>query len=261
MENKITIMFWVGTILATVLCCVVIAVVILYQKRLKEYQITLLKQRLSIILEAEHKERARIARELHDGVCSELLCVINYLQIIKLYQDKKTKKDALKQIKKISLNCYKQLQVLSYHLAPPHIKDNALECIFLDFINLIKKSTTIEFSYHYTDASFQIKEKEKLILYRVVQELVQNIIKHSSASKVSLKLVWEQDKLIILISDNGVGYDSDFKSNNAKKGIGLSNIHARLKEINAEFKHIREDNSNTIGIYFENQDNKSSNSR
>ncbi|MDR0196384.1 MAG: histidine kinase [Myroides sp.] len=261
MENKITIMFWLATVLAIVLFCVVLTLVVLYQKNLKEYQIILLKQRLSIILEAEHKERARIARELHDGVCSELSCVINYLQIIKLYQDKKTKKDALKQIKKISLNSYKQLQVLSYHLAPPHIKDNPLECIFLDFITLIKKSTDIEFSYNYTKGGFEVGEKEKLILYRVVQELVQNIIKHSAASKVSLKLVWDQDKLILLISDNGIEYDSDPKGDNAKKGIGLSNIHARLKEINAEFKHIKQDNSNVVGIYYASQNNKSSNSR
>ncbi|ALU28005.1 sensor histidine kinase [Myroides odoratimimus] len=260
MENKITLIFWLATISATALCGVVIAIVILYQKNLKEYQIKLLNNRLSIILEAEHKERARISRELHDGVCNELACVLSYLQIIKLYQDKKTKKDALKQIKKITLNTYSQLQELSYHLSPPYIEDNPLESILSDYINRINKTSSIEFSYHYEPVSFELDQNVKLIFYRVVQELIQNIIKHSGASKVSLRLLWDKGKFILLISDNGIGYDSDIKSDNAKKGIGLSNIHARLKQINADFRHIREENSNAIGIYYAKQNNKSSNS-
>jgi signal transduction histidine kinase len=88
--------------------------------------------------------------------------------------------------------------------------------------------TKIEYSFEHFNIDERLPEKIEVTIYRIVQELINNIIKHSKATEVSVQLFNANNSIILIVEDNGVGFTSDKN----KKGIGLLNISSRLDMVN-----------------------------
>ncbi|MDM1401734.1 sensor histidine kinase [Myroides odoratimimus] len=253
MENKLELFFWLGTFIMISLAIMVIIIVVIYQKRINQYQNDILKEQLRTNLIVEHKERERIAKELHDGICSDLGNLKNLMILLNLSEDQeeiaKVKADLYDGI----IFCYEEAVRISYNLSPPLIKDNTITELLNNYVTRVSKVTSIKFDFNSTTASFVLSDIQKLELYRIVQELTQNILKHSGASFVEIYLVWSRYDLVLYLLDDGVEYDFNVKSKSV--GLGLYNIKTRIDQIKAKFSHESTSKGNQISITLNKQSN------
>jgi two-component system sensor histidine kinase UhpB len=190
------------------------------------------KQRLaSTIIKAEENERNRWAQELHDNI-SQILTVINlYLSNTKVKLDNNVV--MINEAKKMVNDVQQEIRLLSATMKPPAFSlmtlDQSIEHLYSN-INRIKK---INFCFTATDLDdTKLNDEQKLMIYRVVQEQLNNIIKYAEATHVTIKLYSENDMVHIELHDDGKGFDNS----KLKNGLGFRNIQSRLLIYNGHMK-------------------------
>jgi two-component system sensor histidine kinase UhpB len=188
------------------------------------------KQRLaSTVIKAEENERNRWAQELHDNI-SQILTVINlYLSNTKVTLDHNVV--MIHEAKKMVNEVQQEIRLLSATMKPPVFSlmtlEQSIEQLFSN-INRIKK---INFSFTTQELDdAKLNDEQKLMIYRVVQEQLNNILKYADASHVTIDLYSKKEMLYIEMTDDGRGFDS----NNVKTGLGLRNIQSRLLIYNGQ---------------------------
>lgn len=124
---------------------------------------------------------------------------------------------------------------------PPTIKDFGLESAVNDFFQKINASGSLEVKCCFNDYKIRLKAEKELIIFRVIQELINNILKHSNSSFIHLTESNDNDKIIIRLMHDGRGLtQEDFiEKSKSSVGLGLKNIQSRLKVIfgNIFFEH------------------------
>ncbi|MDC9722886.1 MAG: histidine kinase [Urechidicola sp.] len=176
----------------------------------------------------KQQEKLRISEELHDGVVSKLYGIRMKLEFQQLQGTIPQIADEFIVQELQSLE--KEIRSITHSLNNYQIISNTS---LLQLINdLVKRVATYNhFKYDIKSDSYidweSLKENVKINCYRIIQESIQNIMKHSKATFVSLEFVNYRGCLNILIKDNGIGFDI----NNQKKGIGLENIESRTKRM------------------------------
>jgi signal transduction histidine kinase len=241
-----------GTILILSLTAVVIAVfmvlfVAYYNKKQSEQKLKLqqieveLQQKLLLnSLEVQEAEQKRIARDLHDEV-GTLLSVtkMSFNGLGRKIKDDTLSKELLRS-KKLLEDTIATVRRISKELIPPSLENFGLVAAIEDFLNRVKQSTdlSINFETNFGDDTSLTKNQE-LMLYRIVQELTNNAVKHSGASQLEVSLSYipsEQVKLIFF--DNGSGFDILEVNERSGGGLGLKNIESRVKVINGELSTV-----------------------
>jgi signal transduction histidine kinase len=172
------------------------------------------------LLQAQESERSRIARELHDDICQRMLLLTIELKSLGGAKDRE---GALAMAQSIA----KSLHELSHRLHPTRLRliglVAAIDRLRLD---LSRIGIAIDFTHH--DVPSTLPPDLMLCLFRIVQEALQNAIKHSKANEVSVCLSGSSDQLTVTISDNGVGFDVEAAWS---QGLGLVSIAERVEAI------------------------------
>jgi signal transduction histidine kinase len=112
---------------------------------------------------------------------------------------------------------------------------------------LLKKTLSpaaIQFEFEPVNMEERLPEKIEVCLYRITQELLNNVVKHSHASALSLVISKYHDSVSLILEDNGKG----FKENEIKKGIGMSSLSSRLEMVNGHLKFESAEGSGTMAI-------------
>jgi PAS domain S-box-containing protein len=194
-----------------------------------EYRIT------RAIIKTQEDERYEIGAELHDNVCQILASSQLSLDMLKEGIPESSKKWVNKSQHFIKL-ALEEIRNLSHRLAPSIFGNNNLEEIFselllnIDFENQFSTNLIIDFD----ELKYKLSEDLQLNLYRIVQEQLRNIIRHSKANAIQIKMYVDRKFLKLEISDNGIGLDES----KIKKGIGLANIKRRIELFNGEIQII-----------------------
>ncbi|MCC6372516.1 MAG: sensor histidine kinase [Bacteroidia bacterium] len=188
--------------------------------------------RAKAIIEAEEKERVRIAKDLHDGVGQLLSAAKMNLSSI---QDKiKITSDEDNVIFKNALELVdesvKEVRTVSHNMMPNTLLKMGLASAVKEFITKIQNTPNLKVNLEIVGLTNRLEQEKESVLYRVIQELVSNIIKHAKASELTLQLIKHDAELTIMIEDNGVGFDTSKIS--TFEGIGLKNIMSRVEFIN-----------------------------
>jgi signal transduction histidine kinase len=172
------------------------------------------------IITVQEDERKRIAQDLHDDAGNSLAAVKNMLI--------QRKNPALieKEIDEIIQN----VRNISHDLMPVDFKEYQLPDIIRHTVNKFKDHHGINFDYDQTGTVRKLHPVVELVIYRIINELITNSIKHSEATNVMIQLIYQSDSLVVMVEDNGIGMKTDGE---AKKGIGLKNIQHRATYINA----------------------------
>jgi signal transduction histidine kinase len=167
-------------------------------------------------LNAQEEERSRIALELHDGLGSLLSSVKLRLETKKIVQKENSFDDILRDL---SIAC-SEVRMISHNL-------NNFSLSMGDFKNSMKdyvmsfKTERLKVNFQFTqNNTYELPEKTKHHILRIVQELVGNVVKHANASEMNVGIVINDETLTALIEDNGVGFDLNGEHN----GIGLKNV-------------------------------------
>ena len=179
------------------------------------------------------EQRLDISRELHDNVGSQLTFIISILDNLK---GSSVQFDEVidRKIDTLSNFAYKSISELRdtiWVLNSKQLSLSELQSRMLNFIKDARESVdAIRFHFDFEIASdVELSSKQAINLYRILQEIVNNAIKHADAKDVFVAISQVDNTLQIKILDNGVGFDYESKK---KKSFGLNNIHNRIQEMN-----------------------------
>ncbi len=179
------------------------------------------------IINAEEKERSRIASELHDGVGQLFSAVkLNLSGLLDRAQLADPAMVALgnKTLDMVDESC-KEVRLIAHQMMPGALKKNGLYAAISEFVGKIDSyNLTIKLNARGMDK--RLDGNIETVLYRIVQECVNNVIKHASATILDIDLVCDNNNIYVYINDNGKGFDTDDKDK--FEGIGLKNIISRV---------------------------------
>lgn len=204
------------------------------------------KARFKAVLEAQEIERKRIAGDLHDSVGQMLsLSKLHLSEImeISMHHNKEHEQLYQRSIQLIDEAC-QEVRNISHNLMPGPLIRLGLLAAVKDLIRKINLSGKIIVSLESNLADNRFDEKIEISLYRIIQEIFNNIIKHANATEIGINILQENDKkLELVVIDNGKGFDTS--EINQSSGIGWKNIYSRLTIINGLMKVDSVKNSGT----------------
>ena len=231
---------FLGTLGMLTLAIAIVGFVIFHQRKVIRYNSQLKKleeEKQQILLNAsirfQEEERNRIAADLHDDAGPLLATARLYLNENLVNQDKATQLQSIFQARQIIDDTIQLVRNISHSLMPPTLKNFGLESAVNDLFQKISGSGTINASSRFHEYKERLKEEKELIVFRVVQELINNILKHSNSSFIHLTQNIHADKFYLRIHHDGRGIvQSDFdKLNKSNVGLGLKNISSRLRVV------------------------------
>lgn len=205
------------------------------RQKIKNKEIIALQQqqeisKLEALIDGEENERRRIAQELHDGLNGDLSAIKYRLSTLEDSGLSKIDTENLnKVIDMIDESCA-QVRSISHNLMPASIVDYGLLETIREFCSKMNASQAVKIDFQSFGNPIELSQKTETIIYRIIQELVTNILKHSKATEAMIQFNYREDELFITVEDNGIGFDKTKIS----KGIGHKNIKTRIDFLNAQ---------------------------
>lgn len=185
---------------------------------------------IDAMIEGQEKERQRVANELHDDLGS-------LMATIKLHFDnsKVSKKDpALQNAQKLLEEAYQKVRGMAHSKNSGVMSDQGLLPAIKKMAQVITETNALEVSVEDFGMGERLENSLELNLFRMVQELVANAIKHAEATKVNIQLTQHEDNMNIIIEDDGQGFDRS-QLDQTKTGMGLTNIEKRVEYLEGSF--------------------------
>src|SRR5260221_10617680 len=232
-----------GTLAMISLTLGIVFFVIFHQRKVIRFNDQLKKledEKQQILLNAsikfQEEERNRIAADLHDDVGPLLATARLYLNENMVNLDKTTQLQSIYNAKQIIDDTIQLIRNISHSLMPPTLKNFGLESAVNDLFQKISGSGSMNASSRFHDYRERLQPENELIIFRVIQELVNNILKHSNASFIHLTQNTSGSKFFIRLHHDGRGItQNDFiKLNKSNVGLGLKNIQSRLKVLHGK---------------------------
>jgi PAS domain S-box-containing protein len=185
---------------------------------------------LDALFDGQAKERKRISQDLHDGL-GQLLSAIK----LNLYGLKSEINEVMfSQLISVADRAIKEYRAVAHNLASPSLEKLGLRETLKVMCADLNKVKEINFLFKSKNIELKLSEKIEIELYRISQELVNNILKYSLAKNVTIILEILNKELVLEVKDDGVGFDKvESKINNS--GIGLDNINSRVSFLNGDF--------------------------
>lgn len=182
-------------------------------------------------LDSQEKERHRIARDLHDGLGSMMSGISSQIEYLRsLPAESITQHPQLNQLKELVKEASAELRRTSYELMPAKLLRQGLEPAIRDLcFNLLVKNG-IEPTMEVNTELTSLTSEEQLTLYRIIQELLNNIVKHAEARNVLIQFTRFENEISLVIEDDGKGFDVDVKRQDG--GLGLGSLGSRVSLLN-----------------------------
>lgn len=194
------------------------------QKKLEE------RMMLQAIVEAEEKERTRIAQELHDGVGPLISSVKMFVQCFIKPNQKMDNKTIAVNAEELLNEAQKNIRHISYSLSPHILQNFGLIDAIKSFAQKIESTGSVKINVSVNNYK-PINSHTETVLYRALSECINNTIKHANASLIEIIFSFEADSLQIKYIDDGSGFDFN-TALSKKSGLGLFNLKSRLEIIN-----------------------------
>ncbi len=201
------------------------------------------KKGLEAVIHAQEEERKRISKDLHDGIGQQLSGLkMAFQKLAKNYKnDKSSYSDEFEKLGEVLSDSADEVRAISHQMMPKALTELGLIEAIGDMLKKSLGLNEIEYHFEHFGIDKRLNERIEISLYRVTQELINNIIKHSNATNVSIQLFKNQNKAILIIEDNGIGLrgiEGD--------GHGLLNIKSRINTLNGEMNLEPSPNSGTL---------------
>ncbi len=215
----------------------------IFQKRNAKQKAQLLQAQIKSVLDGEEKERTRIAKDLHDGIVQDLTAIklqlnagIDDSGIV----DKKTVVDAVESIDKAS----KEVRNISYQMMPTTLIQLGFIPAIEDLLKRVLTTSNINYDFEQIGILERLPDNIEVSVFRITQELLNNVLKHSDANFVSLLITLKANVVTMIFEDNGKGFDAA----TVKKGIGFSSLSSRVELLNGDIKYEKAEGAGTMAI-------------
>ncbi|MDB5261028.1 MAG: chemotaxis protein [Adhaeribacter sp.] len=196
-----------------------------------QLRLTQQKKNLKTVLQTQEAERKRISEALHNGL-GQLLYAAK-LNLDYLEPKQATQKEVKEQINNLLDQAIASTRNISFELTPAILRDFGLKTAFEELITRLN-SPSLKITYDLVDLEGRFDDLVEISLYRIIQELLNNIMKHSGASEAHLEMENKKGLLYLRVQDNGTGFNLAEKKSG--KGIGLSSIYNRVKLLDGKIK-------------------------
>lgn len=187
------------------------------------------------LLASQETERQRIAGELHDTLGQSLLIIKNRVALAQTdIDEKETVEEQLSELSQSAAAAIDECREIAYNLRPYQISRFGLTKTLIGMFRRIEEITSITVTTEIDDIDNILTAEDEINIYRIVQECVNNIIKHSAATEALLAIKRNDGGIVLLIEDNGRGFDGDVEAKKEDKngGFGLIGIAERVKMLN-----------------------------
>ncbi|WP_336516877.1 sensor histidine kinase [Pollutibacter soli] len=241
-EIQLVKMLIVTTVIIFLFITFIFLILLLYKRKQsktkKDFEFIKLqheKALLSVQLEIQESTFKKISQEIHDNISLTLTLAklnLNTLENVDPLTAAQSIDESIDLISK-SLN---DLNDISKSLDSELIKAHGLIHALETELAIIKRTKQFETEFNVSGDVVFIDADKELILYRIVQEACNNILKHSYARKIDLELKYCTQQICLTIMDDGVGFDENELNKKKRSGLGLNNIRNRAKMINADIK-------------------------
>jgi signal transduction histidine kinase len=181
------------------------------------------------LIKGQEDERKRISTDLHDGI-GQMLTGLKLIaeklndNVFHAEKDRKT----FEELKELLNDTIAETRIISFNLMPSVLNDFGVFSAIRMLIDQTKKNTSIDFEFRTNEWELRLNRNIEITIYRICQEAITNTIKHASASKVSIEIKIDYDKIILRYLDNGIGFDYKKMASKTLKN-GLNNIKARTE--------------------------------
>jgi PAS domain S-box-containing protein len=199
------------------------------EKELEEEKNKRQKEITEAVIKAQENERDEIGSELHDNVCQILASAKLYMGMLKKQPESAI--EIAEESEKLITSAIEELRLLSHALISPVLERSSLRQSVEKISDLIRRTTTIAVSNQFIDLNETLLTADmRLVVYRIVQEQFNNIIKHAKAKHIKLLICLANNNLQLQINDDGVG----FEVGRVSGGVGLLNINTRAALFNGK---------------------------
>jgi len=234
-------LMFIGSIGMITLAIGIIVFVVMHQRKVIRYHIQMKKMEsekqhmfLNASIRFQEEERQRIAADLHDDAGPLLATARLYLNENLVNQEKAQQLQSIYSAKQILDDAILLIRNISHSLMPPTLKNFGLESASTDLFQKINGSGSLNASARFHDYRERLKVEQELLIFRIIQELINNVLKHSNAGFIHLTQNATPTHLYIRLHHDGKGIvQAEFdKLNQVSHGLGLKNIASRIKVLN-----------------------------
>ena len=191
------------------------------------------KMILLTTIEAEERERRRLAADLHDDIGPLLASLKMYVSVLQQRLLNTPNSEVLDIIQNLIKSSIENVRTISNNISPHLIERFGLIPAVKAEIENIKMLVPVDFKTN--ASSYKFDKQVEIIIYRIIKELFNNTLKYAKATSVSLNINYHKYKLYLKYSDNGLGFDLATTVLDKKSGHGLPNIDNRIKSINGNY--------------------------
>ncbi|ANQ51146.2 PAS domain-containing protein [Flammeovirga sp. MY04] len=184
---------------------------------------------VNAVLETEDKERSRIARDIHDSLQQTMSTALLHLEKVRHHQPELNTEEHFQLGYSLLKKSIKESRSLAHNLMPKVVEENGIVPALQSLIAAMKGSTDTQISFFENIGEERLKLSYEISIYRIVQESINNMMKHSKASECTLQLMKYPDLLVLTIEDNGVGFDTS----KTDQSFGINSLKTRASAIGA----------------------------
>lgn len=195
---------------------------------------------MNFILEAQEKERKRIAQDLHDGLGQSLSGLKLNLRNVSKFDE-----TLGKHLVKIMEEIIAEYRSISHNLTPPLLSQLGLSNALREICSRLNKASAFDVTYNETGKYQRLPLKVEIEIFRMAQEMINNAIKYAEPQSILITLNSKGEYICLMVEDDGKGFD--IKEAEAKDGIGLRNIKMRTKMLKGKL-HINSKTGNGTSI-------------
>ncbi|MEO6252231.1 MAG: sensor histidine kinase [Ferruginibacter sp.] len=199
----------------------------LQQQRIRELEKDKQLVAVDAMLKGQEEERSRLAKDLHDGLGGLLsgvkFSISNMKDNLVMTPDNLTVFERSLDMIDTSI---KELRRVAHNMMPEMLTKFGLDEALKEYCNSINTTKLLTVKYQSLGMEARLDKSIEIIIYRIVQELLNNTMKHAAATEVFVQLIRDGDRLNVVVEDNGKGFDAGLIENN--KGAGLVNIRSRV---------------------------------
>lgn len=215
------------------------------QKEAHDNELAFQKELLYSNIETQEKERTRIARELHDDIGSKLNVVSLNVRLLKgIYEKGEDPEVVLDHINTAIKSSIERTRDISHELMPPILAKFGVQSALNSLATAINRTGQLRVELAIEQEWPGLDKMKELHIYRIIQELTTNTLKHAKANSIDIKSIVENQTLTISYHDDGIGIKN---KDEFLVGLGMSNIYARCKMLNAQSEVKTEINQ---GVHF-----------
>ncbi len=204
-------------------------------KKLRQHNDELFQKNLDIqkaLTEGQNIERKRMAIELHDNINAKIAAAKWILETINTPDKSPEEQRVIHRLVDSMSDIYEDVRFISHNLVPKDIETKDLETLISQLVQNLNQNQKIKFTFSSSGQNPGMDNDMKIQTYAMIMELVNNIIRHSDCKQALIKLLFENQSILISVEDDGKGFDV----NEIQSGTGLKNLNSRVKSVHGQMQ-------------------------